>query len=594
MADQEVQSLKLMVGGDRSNLYEIRDGESLTLGRDPVCTVQINHASVSPIHCRLEYRDGILSVTDLDSQEGVLYANKRLRHFELKEDATFSIGELEIATSRSPAIVFTPAAKEVKRRITFSEMLPHAAKKLIHRRKKSLPLGQRLDRLLRRNLPFLGISLILHLVLWFMLADIPFITKRLDMVRQIVAQILTREDQVFLEEEMEPEEVTFDDPFVPDQESFEPMEDRFLEEEIPREIPDRSDEIAIRGLGGGGLATGLAGEGVARLTGPAYSDGFEKFITDLRTDGMDVTFVIDSTSSMVPFIDEARRVVNELINKLAAIVPNLRLAIVTYRDRGDEYITRHLDLTNDRYEILTFLEGCKAEGGGDFPEAIYEALYRAVETLYWRAEARKVIILVGDAPYHQDDCPKIDRLLNAFCSKENKGVVNAVYVGPPEDSPGGDYKTAISCMQHITQVASGEFAKVDDYENIIKHLFYLAFGTQWKNDISRLLATVKKNKSTRIVERRADGGQKEWLLDALKNTPVNSGIVNALIETADARDMEVMVTYLESGKVAVETKWAVVYILMKRLNRQIEFDPYASRAAQAQEIQRIREAISRL
>ncbi|MHC4944817.1 MAG: vWA domain-containing protein [Planctomycetota bacterium] len=414
------------------------------------------------------------------------------------------------------------------------------------------------------------------------------------MVRQIVAQILATQENVILEEEDPLEEVTFDDPFVPDHESLEPLEEEFIEEEVLREIPDRSDEIAIRGIGGGGMATGLAGEGVAKLTGPAYSEGFEKFIKDLRTDGMDVTFVIDSTSSMVPFIDEARRVVNELINKLAAIVPNLRLAIVTYRDRGDEYITRHLDLTSDRYEILTFLEGCKAEGGGDFPEAIYEALYRTVETLYWRPEARKVIILVGDAPFHQDDCPKIDRLLNAFCSKDNKGVVNAVYVGPPADTPGGDYKTAISCMQHITQVASGEFAKVDDYENIIKHLFYLAFGTQWQKDISRLLATVKKNKLTRIVERRADGGQKKWLLDALKHTPVNSVIVNALIDSADAKDLEVMVSYLESAKVAVETKWAVVFILMKKLNKEINFDPYAGRSAQEQEIQRIREAISRL
>ncbi|MHC4944816.1 MAG: FHA domain-containing protein [Planctomycetota bacterium] len=163
MADKEVQSLKLMIGGDRSNLYEIRDGESLTLGRDPVCTVQINHASVSPIHCKLDYKDGILLVTDMDSQEGILFAKKRRRHLELKEDATFSIGELEIATSRGPPIVFTPTVKDFKRKITFGELLPCAAKQLIYRRQKALSLGQCIDRLVRQNLPFLGISLVVHL-----------------------------------------------------------------------------------------------------------------------------------------------------------------------------------------------------------------------------------------------------------------------------------------------------------------------------------------------------------------------------------------------------------------------------------------------
>jgi hypothetical protein len=46
-----------------------------------------------------------------------------------------------------------------------------------------------------------------------------------------------------------------------------------------------------------------------------------------------------------------------------------------------------------------WLEECRAEGGGDAPEAVADAL-RDVLKLSWRPEATKICILISDAPPH--------------------------------------------------------------------------------------------------------------------------------------------------------------------------------------------------
>lgn len=594
MVHPEIQTLRIVIGGDRSNLYELRDGESLTLGRDPICTIQVTHPSVSPIHLRLNYNDGVLVAIDLDSREGIVYQNKKRKRLELKKDASFYAGALDIATSRGPPITASPSKELFRTSATAGTSGTFFKRRFAVRRKAPLSFGRLINRLIKKNAPFLTVSFCFHLLVWFLIADIPFISEKLYLMKHLIAQIMTQEDVILLDEEDQQDEISFDEPYLPDEEILDPLEEQLIAEEIFPEIPDQNNEIAIRGLGPGSVInSGLAGEGVARLSGYTYSKDFQKFVNELRTEGMDVAFVVDSTSSMDPFIDEAKRIVSRLISKLAAIVPNLRLAIVTYRDQGDDYVTRSLDLTTDRYEILNFLEDCEAEGGGDYPEAVYEALKRTASSLFWRPEARKVIILVGDAPFHADDCAKLDQLLRIFCTEENKGVVNAVYVGSTTDTSGGDPQEAIDCMKHITEIAYGEFTRVADYEDIIKHLVHLTFGTQWQKDVNRLLSTVKQSRMSRVVERKVREGQKAWLLDGLKKIPVSAGIVKALIESTDAADFETLISYLKTPRIPAETKWACVYILRKRLGVSIKFDPISSKEQQNRDIERIQKTVSR-
>jgi hypothetical protein len=121
---------------------------------------------------------------------------------------------------------------------------------------------------------------------------------------------------------------------------------------------------------------------------------------------IEVTFVLDTTSSMVQLIEGAKQKIWTIARQMAGGSPNpaIRLGLVGYRDRGDEYVTRTFDLTNDIDAIYGHLIDFRAVGGGDFPESVNQALHEAVTKLSWSKDpnALRMIFLVGDAPPHMD------------------------------------------------------------------------------------------------------------------------------------------------------------------------------------------------
>jgi hypothetical protein len=82
----------------------------------------------------------------------------------------------------------------------------------------------------------------------------------------------------------------------------------------------------------------------------------------------------------------------------------LCLGLVAYRDHGDAFITRTHDFTNDVGGYLRdALMPLRADGGGDYPEAMNEALHETVHRLSWRGDGTtRMVILVADAPPHLD------------------------------------------------------------------------------------------------------------------------------------------------------------------------------------------------
>lgn len=117
---------------------------------------------------------------------------------------------------------------------------------------------------------------------------------------------------------------------------------------------------------------------------------------------VDVAFVVDTTGSMGPFIDEARRRIREIADAVAAAdALDLRFAVVEYRDhppQEESFIARPFPFT-DSDGLQRILEGLQPVGGGDAPEAVLDGLVSAAN-LQWRTEADKLCFLVGDAPPH--------------------------------------------------------------------------------------------------------------------------------------------------------------------------------------------------
>ena len=118
--------------------------------------------------------------------------------------------------------------------------------------------------------------------------------------------------------------------------------------------------------------------------------------------GLDVVFVIDSTGSMAGQIDQAKAIAGSLSTFVAA--NRGRVALVEYRDHGDEFTARVLSpLQEDTAPFSAALSGIAVGGGGDTPEALLHALMTGFNGLDWRPGATKAAIVLTDADYHDPD-----------------------------------------------------------------------------------------------------------------------------------------------------------------------------------------------
>ncbi len=138
----------------------------------------------------------------------------------------------------------------------------------------------------------------------------------------------------------------------------------------------------------------------------ALAAGEEQKPTRPARPRIELVFAIDTTSSMGGLIQAAKTKVWSIVNQIAAgkPTPEVRMGLVAYRDRGDQYVTQVTDLTADLDAVYSKLMSFQAVGGGDGPESVNQALSDAVNRISWSegAQAMKLVFLVGDSPGHMD------------------------------------------------------------------------------------------------------------------------------------------------------------------------------------------------
>lgn len=118
---------------------------------------------------------------------------------------------------------------------------------------------------------------------------------------------------------------------------------------------------------------------------------------------LDLMLVVDTTGSMGDEINYLQAELRSIIGAITAKHRDLdiRIGFVFYRDLGDDYVTRTIAFDRDIGRVQGALAQQQANGGGDYPEAMDQAMIRAVGQ-DWRPDAVKSLLLVADAPPHDD------------------------------------------------------------------------------------------------------------------------------------------------------------------------------------------------
>ena len=141
------------------------------------------------------------------------------------------------------------------------------------------------------------------------------------------------------------------------------------------------------------------------------SDLIDKIENALRQEAgssVDIVLCIDTTGSMKPYIDEVRKKLIPMMKGIVAEFTKFRIGMVLYKDYFDEYLNKVIPFTGDFNLFQRNLNAIVVRGGGDLPEAVYEALYEAADKFPWASES-KLILLVGDAPPHPRPRGKITK-----------------------------------------------------------------------------------------------------------------------------------------------------------------------------------------
>jgi Mg-chelatase subunit ChlD len=208
------------------------------------------------------------------------------------------------------------------------------------------------------------------------------------------------------------------------------------------------------------------------------SPPIEHIVAPVGNPKVDVVFVLDTTGSMSGLIQTAKEKIWSIATTMASAqpTPEIRIGLVAYRDRGDHYVTKVVDLSDDLDSVYATLMDFNADGGGDGPESVNKALYDAVNNISWSqgSQAYQVVFLVGDAPPHMDYQDEMQYPEIVAAAKKKGIVINTIQCG--------DIPMTAGPWTQIASLGNGKFFQVEQAGSAV------ALATPYDAEIAELSA----------------------------------------------------------------------------------------------------------
>jgi hypothetical protein len=272
------------------------------------------------------------------------------------------------------------------------------------------------------------------------------------------------------------------------------------------------------GAGSGSGVGGGSGSGTGPGNGAGVGPGFGGVLDEMRTKGLDVVFVIDATASMLPYIEQSKQRLRQVVTVVNALVagakPNegvtgksgVRFGIVAFKDYGDEYgpeATKSLPLTTDIAKLQKAIDDIAAGGGADEPEPHNEALKAARSSaMGWSRTRKNVIVMITDAPCHSLTREQAMQEARAF-AKGLSGQINVIDVGgvvqvkvegaaSTQPAPTRARTGVLADLQGIAREGGGSAFLLQDDQAFWRHLIVSIFGQRFEQDVQQIIDTYVK------------------------------------------------------------------------------------------------------
>ena len=171
---------------------------------------------------------------------------------------------------------------------------------------------------------------------------------------------------------------------------------------FPRVLPESDDfqsftvHVEVDGV--------IGSDRFARIEGSDWTVILDATVEPSARVPLDLLFLLDATGSMSDEIDQIKSTLLSISSRISDLPSDtdLRFGMVAYRDRGDDFVTRTYHFEPDVQKFLNSIREVRADGGGDEPESLNEALHVAIGEPQWRPNAVRLVFLIADAPPHLD------------------------------------------------------------------------------------------------------------------------------------------------------------------------------------------------
>lgn len=259
---------------------------------------------------------------------------------------------------------------------------------------------------------------------------------------------------------------------------------------------------------------------------------------------VEVVFCLDTTGSMGGLLEGAKQKIWSICNQVAGgkPTPELKIGLVAFRDRGDEYVTKVFDLTDDLDAIHGHLKGFKAAGGGDFPESVNEALHVAVTKINWSKDkdTLKLLFLVGDAPPHMDYPDDVKYPVTCQLAAEREIIVNTIQCG--------DHAETRKFWKDICAKAEGQYVQIAADGGVV------AVATPYDKRLSEINTELSKSTLTygKGEARRESDAKRSAAVDLAPAAPAVAADRAAALAKNNRVATYDLIDAVKSGKVKLE------------------------------------------